>query len=239
MQGLRVVDYNGNSLSLWRAALRSIIAGGLPVAALTIVNCPTNPRLYPVAIGSILLVLLPALTPRRQGVQDVVAGSIVVRQDALQRPDAHELIRYVVGRGAGRPPAFNILGNVLLVSLPAFLLFLGADVAHQKNLRARVAYAIDETSNLRALIADYYTLEGSFPTNAVSLGVAVDTPHPDGGYYHLEQDGAIRIGFTVLPALKNGSILLEPSTDTNGAVQWECIVHGNLAPGYVPAACRE
>ncbi|MGA7980161.1 MAG: pilin [Chromatiaceae bacterium] len=239
VQGLRVVDYEGNTLKPWRAALRSSILGGLAVGALTIVSCATDPTLYPIAIGSILVVLLPAFTPRRHGVQDIVAGSIVAQKDGLQRPDAHECIRHVVRKGAARPPVLSIFGNVLLIFLPALSLFWTGVVHEEMNVRARVSYALQETGDLRSLVDDYYTLEGSFPPNAVSLGVAVETPYPAGGYYRLEKDGAISIGFTVLPALKNGSIVLEPSADNNDAIHWDCTVHGDLAEKYVPADCRE
>jgi uncharacterized RDD family membrane protein YckC len=240
VQGLRVVDYDGNTLKPWRAVLRSSVLAALLFGAISVVQSATDPRppdpsLFPLAIGSMLLLFSAAVTPRRQALHDLLARSIVVRKDALQRPDANECIRYVVGGGARRPSVFSILGNVLVVSLPAFLLFTTGPVYKDMNLRARVAYAVQETSNLRSLVEDYYTLEGSFPPNAVSLGVAAETPYPDGGYYRLEEEGAIRIGLTVLPSLKDGSMLLEPSTDNNGAVHWDCTVHGNLADKYVPA----
>jgi len=239
MAGLRVVDYAGNTLSLWRAALRSSVLAALAVGAMTIGSCAMDSRLCVIGIGSILLVLLPAFTPRRQGVQDIVAGSIVVGKDTLQRRDARECIRGAAGKAATRPSVLNVVGNAALIAVPAYLLFQVGLVQEDMNLRHRTGYAFSETGKLRSLVEEYYLLEGTFPRDAAALGVAAQTPYPDGGYYRLEDNGAIRIGFTVLPALRNGSITLEPSSDENGVIHWDCIVHGDLARKYLPPSCRE
>ena len=44
----------------------------------------------------------------------------------------------------------------------------------------------------------------------VNWAPAAKQDYPDGGYYELEEDGVIRIRFTVKPELKKGSIILSP-----------------------------
>jgi len=151
-QGLRVVNYAGNNLTLSQAALRSTIVLVLVTGALSIVSCATEPKLYIVALGSILIALAPAVMASRQGLQDILVGSAVIRRKALRRRDEAKRIRNVLGEGVDKPSALNILGSVLLVSVPTLSLLLMAVVHEGKSLRARVAYALQETSNLRSSI---------------------------------------------------------------------------------------
>jgi hypothetical protein len=88
----------------------------------------------------------------RQGLQDILVGSAVIRRKALRRRDEAKRIRNVLGEGVDKPSALNILGSVLLVSVPTLSLLLMAVVHEGKSLRARVAYALQETSNLRSSI---------------------------------------------------------------------------------------
>ncbi len=59
-----------------------------------------------------------------------------------------------------------------------------------------------------------------------------------GGYYELEDDGVIRIRFTVKPELMKGSIVLSPIAGADG-ITWECHADGGLARKYMIAACRD
>jgi hypothetical protein len=90
---------------------------------------------------------------------------------------------------------------------------------------------------LKAAVQEYYLDVGRWPTNNREVGAATRVEFPDGGYYELEDDGVIRIRFTVKPELMQGSIVLSPTVGEDG-VTWECRTDGGLEKKYMIAACR-
>ncbi len=91
---------------------------------------------------------------------------------------------------------------------------------------------------LKIAVEEYYAYYTRWPTKEGELGVATRVNYPDGGYYELEDDGVIRIRFTVKPALKKGSIVVSPTVEED-RITWECHSDGDFAKKYLVAGCRE
>lgn len=106
------------------------------------------------------------------------------------------------------------------------------------ELRYRIGYALGEVTGLKIAEELFYAEYTRWPTNESELGVATKGQYPDGGYYELEDDGVIRIHFTVKPELMKGSIFLSPRLEEEG-ITWECHTDGDIAGQHLPAACRE
>lgn len=168
------------------------------------------------------------LTPRSQSLFDLVAGSIVVRaaasadQVAKYQPLKHSLVEVVV--------------VVVFCGLFGIFFETSTSIAHDRNLRARIDYAVAATQPLRDKVKDFHGREGRWPS-ATELGVPESTPYPDGGYYRLQGDGVVQIGFTRLPDLQGRSITLRPNPIAQG-IEWNCRADPRLAPRHLPAACR-
>ncbi len=241
--GARVVDKAGNKLGLARALVRGVLLTGLIAAALTVFEVPANPYLGAIVLTAYALLFLAAITPNRQAGHDFLANSIVVCKAALK---SSELQRHLaepasdndpVSRRQRKPSLMNIASDALVLGIPVFVIYTFALVSYDMDLRHRVSYAITQTIELKAAVFKYYADENRLPANAAELGTGSRTNYPDGGYYELEEDGVIRIRFTVKPELKNGSIILNPSFKDSGTI-WECHFEGDIAPGHLPAACR-
>jgi uncharacterized RDD family membrane protein YckC len=214
--GMRVIDEAGERLSVGRAVLRGVLLIGL---------------------------ILAAVTSNRQAVHDLLAHSLVVNKTALKSPERREQLRQhvtdsdPVSRKQRRPSVLSIVGNMIVLGIPMFVLLNFALVHYDRNLRSRVAYAVREVAPLTLAVEEYYAYYTRWPTKESELGPATRADYPDGGYYELEDDGVIRIRFTVKPELMKGSIVVRPTVEEDG-VTWECHADADISRGHLPAACR-
>jgi uncharacterized RDD family membrane protein YckC len=168
------------------------------------------------------------LTPRGQSLFDLAAGSMVVRASASPEAVAqYQPLRHSVVE----------MGSVV-VGCALFGLFFEnfTRIAYERNLRGRVGYALEATEPLRDKIKAFHLREGRWPS-AAELGVADSTSYRDGGYYRLQGDGVVQIGFTVLPELQGRTITLRPRPLVKG-FDWHCSADVRLAPKYLPGNCR-
>jgi len=246
--GMRVVDEMGERLSLSRAVVRSLLLIGIMIAAMMLFKTPSTPYLGVVALVGYALLFLAVLTPNRQAGHDLLVHSLVVRANALKSP---ELRRYLYELASGndavtrkqrRPSVISIVGDLLIsavvLGIPVFILYGFAQVRYDMELRYRIGYALGEVTGLKIAEELFYAEYTRWPTNESELGVATKGQYPDGGYYELEDDGVIRIHFTVKPELMKGSIFLSPRLEEEG-ITWECHTDGDIAGQHLPAACRE
>jgi uncharacterized RDD family membrane protein YckC len=241
--GMRVVDEAGERLGWARASLRSVVLLALVVAALALYKFPSNSVLVLLGLISHLLLLLAAVMPNRQAAHDLLARSLVVNRTALKSAERHgRLCEHVADkdphtRRQRRPSIVSIVANVIVLGIPMILLSIGTQVANDKNMRSRVAYAYAETRGLRTEIELRHIENDEYPGQHEELGVSRSGRYPDGGYYELENDGVIRIRFEVRPELRNGSIILTP-VPSDDRTNWRCHVEGDIEPRYLPALCR-
>ncbi len=241
--GMRVIDEAGERLSVGRAVLRGVLLIGLILAAMSLIQSPPTPYFGIVALVSYVLLILAAVTSNRQAVHDLLAHSLVVNKTALKSPERREQLRQhvtdsdPVSRKQRRPSVLSIVGNMIVLGIPMFVLLNFALVHYDRNLRSRVAYAVREVAPLTLAVEEYYAYYTRWPTKESELGPATRADYPDGGYYELEDDGVIRIRFTVKPELMKGSIVVRPTVEEDG-VTWECHADADISRGHLPAACR-
>ena len=246
--GVRVVDEAGNRLSLGRAVVRSVLLIGLMIAAMMLFNMPPTLSLGVVALLGYALLFLAALTPKRQAGHDLLVHSLVVNANALQ---SSEFRTYLNGLTSVDIPASgkrrlssvvsnasDVLSSALMLVIPVIVMYTAFQVSHMRDMRYRTDYAVRAVDGLQSAIFEYYAVHDRLPANATELGAGSRTSYPDGGYYELEEDGVIRIRFTVKPELKKGSIVLSP-TLVDDSISWECRSEGDIPQEYLRASCRE
>jgi uncharacterized RDD family membrane protein YckC len=242
--GMRVVDEMGETLSLGRAIIRSTALIGLIFAAMTIAAVKSTPYLATVAFVGFALLFLAALTPNRQAAHDLLARTIVINKIALHSPEyLSQLREHVSGsdsvsRKQRRPSVLSIAGNVIVLGIPVFAIYSIAKVAYDRELHSRTGYALSAVTELQTAVVAFYEDHARWP--AIESALRADTKgyYPDGGYYELEDNGVIRIHFTVNPDLMKGSIVLNPSMKDDNIV-WECRSDGDISRAHLPAACRK
>ena len=124
-----------------------------------------------------------------------------------------------------------------MLGIPVFAVFTSVNISNDMNMRSRVSYAVGETKALKSAIEAFHATHGRLPSTAQELGTGGRYYYPEGGYYHLDTNGRVRIRFTVKPELKDGSIVLTPRF-SYGEVTWACAAEGELHRRYLPSSCR-
>ncbi len=242
--GMRVVDEMGETLSLRRAILRSVILIGLSFAAMMVVGVPSTPYFGAVALVGYAFLFLAALTPNRQAGHDLLARTIVVNKIALNSPEhLTQLREHVSGsdpvsRKQRRPSVLSIAGNLIVLGIPVFAIYSMYKIGYDRELQVRTGYALSAVFELQTAVEEFYAEYRRWPAIESALRADTKGHYPDGGYYELEDNGVIRIHFTVNPDLMKGSILLNPSLKGDDIV-WECRSDGDISRVHLPKACRE
>ena len=237
---IRLCDRSGTVLG-WRASV--IRAGALTgwfclPPLLSMIRWSSGEAGIPFVreLGNIvwLIILLPWATigfrPRRESMFDLLAGTLVVRsrtlsdQVAADRTD--QPLRWATG-----------VGVLLLCLSVGATLQVALDAFKERTLRARVAYAINETRPLQTRIEDFHEQQRRWPT-MTDLGLPTQVDYPDGGHYRLGADGTIWVTFSVLPELKGYSLRFRPIVEAEKPLRWICQADGGLNPRYLPSRCK-
>lgn len=241
---MRVVTSSGERLSLAQAVLRSLLLIGGVVAAMTLMEVPSNPDYLFLAIPVIGVLFAGVFTPNRQAGHDYIARSFVVIKDAVATAENRETFReYVGSREPGlarlrRPGVIDIASAIIAIGLPVFGLYSMALSQFDRELRHRISYAYGETRELRAALQEHYLYENRWAGKNSELGTAVRNEYPDGGYFELEDNGVIRIRFTVIPKLKKIQLVVVPVW-TDDELEWQCRTEGDISQAILPSWCRE
>ena len=242
--GMRVLSDSGKRLSLRDAAIRSVALIAQWGLALFLLKqfIVVNEWVKLAAVA--LLFYVPSVTARRQGLHDLLARSVVINKRALRSDDDERRMRdFLVDQGAemrrsSRPSIYNMVVDAVVLALPVFAMSVAIETSKQKNMYARMAYAMTETLDTRQRAQSWFEATGDWPKTEAELGRPLRHNYPAGGYYQLEPGGVIRIQFEVRPELKNGSILYEPQV-SDGKVTWQCRTVGDIEQRFVPRRCRD
>ena len=230
--GMRIISETGEKLSVVRAFIRSALLVALIEATLAVFRPPLEWYVQVLGLLAYVSLTLAIFNRKRQAGHDLLLRSMVVNRRGAMR------WRYDAPPELARPPIISIIGNIIFLALPIFVLSTFGGVEYTKNLRSRVVYAYQETRNLRNAVELHHLEFKRFPTGVAELGTGQRSHYPEGGYYELETDGVIRVRFTVFDDLKNGSLTLSPQ-ESNEGIEWRCDREGELHAKFMPAFCRD
>ena len=240
---LRVVDLGGNAIDFRHAGLRAALAVGTFAGCVAVAAAPRNELMYAISLFASGLLLLAAITPRRQAAHDLLAGSIVVRAKALKDPSLQTVLDGLAEKIASKPRCFawirwgDLIQAMILIGGGAFVMYTAAAVAYQRELRARTGYAISQVTSLKPEILAFYLDNDRLPQSSTDLGLEPRTRYPDGGYFEMESNGTFRIRFEKLPELTGGTISLTPVV-SDADIEWQCANQGEWVSAYLPSMCR-
>lgn len=241
--GMRVLHESGTPLSLRDAVIRGAVLLAQWWLVTELVNLALLPNSLTGVVAAALLLLVPVVTRHRQAIHDFAARSIVVNRRAQQTDKAHErMLAFLADNNAGsqrarRPSILKISIDAVALAVPIVVMTIGVQTATQKNMYARVAYAISQTEAMQRAVELHYLAEGRWPDSESELGMPLRHAYPDGGFFKLDDDGVIRIQFEVRPELKHGSILLAPHAD-QADIDWHCRIDGAIDERFVLNLCR-
>ena len=137
-----------------------------------------------------------------------------------------------IGRRLSYTMVIALVLGVLLVALNVF-----RQGRHEMELSYRVQFAVNEVYSMQGHLREFYLDARRWPGVDDESGVGTKVHYPDGGYYELEDQGVIRIRFTVIPELLQGSIVLTPVV-RKAEVVWRCRADGGFPSEFLPAECR-
>jgi uncharacterized RDD family membrane protein YckC len=242
--GMRVLHESGEPLSLRDAAIRSATLVALWGLLTAVFKLPFAQSSLIGAVVIAVLIFIPAATAHRQGLHDFLSHAVVVNRRAIRRSEAAQRMREFLtntepgSRRHRRPSIYKMIVDAVVLAIPAFAIMTGVEVANQRNMYARVAYAMSKTYALQAAVDLHYESTGRWPGTESDVGLPIRQDYPAGGYYQLEDGGIIRIQFEVRPELKNGSILSVPRLE-DGEIRRDCQTEGDIQRRYVPGSCRD
>jgi len=241
---IHVVNKSGERLGLPYAVLRALLLIGGIIAAMTLFKVPENPKFLAISVPTLVLLFLAAATTHRQGIHDLIAGSLVVTKGAVRTTEGRNEFREYIAdkdpalRAKSRPKIFRIIVAAIVLSIPLFGMYNIALMQFDRELRHRIAYAYQETWKLRTALYEMHLDRGYWATTEEELGVEIRAGYPDGGYFELEENGLIRIRFTVIPRLKRISVIVSPNW-MDDELTWECRVEGEISQAILPSHCRD
>lgn len=241
--GLRVLQASGAPLSLGAAVVRGMVLLAQWWLVTELIDVALLPDSLTGVIAAALLLFVPVITTRRQALHDFAARSIVVSRRALRSDRAHEKMRTFLADDspeslrARRPSTLKIAIDAVVLAVPVAVMTIAVQTATQKDMYARVAYAIAQTEAMQNAVEMYYAFEERWPEGEAELGMPLRHAYPDGGYFTLDRDGVIRIQFEVRPELKHGAILLTPEV-ADDDIEWRCRIDGAIEERFVLNLCR-
>lgn len=197
--GMRVTDRHGARIGFARAAAR--FAAKL-LSVLTLL------------VGYLLI----ALTRRRQGLHDLLAGTVVTHDDARRKP---AWVVAIVGAAASVP----FLAAVAAVALPAY---------QDYTIRAQVTEGLDLASGYRAAVEAAWRNSPRELTAITSDSVAAQLPRSGRYVESIEVvSGMIVISYggAANEALAGSVLALVPALDDRRTLAWAC-GYGPPPAGY-------
>ena len=239
----QIVDESGARLGPGRAVIRAAVFIIGVLGILMLMQVPENPWLLLVVTPSIAAFCIALITANRQGFHDLIVRSVAVKGGLIKSSELRAEFRKYTSRNAESPwqlakpkPARAIFASVLILVV-VLGMYNAALVRFEMGLRARISYAYVETSSLRSALEATYRATDRWEKSEAVLGTPTRLDFPDGGYFMLEDEGIIRIRFTVIPRLKRISLVVTPVW-SGPSLTWNCRVEGEISSGVLPAHCR-
>lgn len=219
--------------TLGKRAMGMIVVGrdgqriGYALAALRYVLLLITSYLFP-------LLLVVFFTRRRQGLHDLMLGTVVLDRDSYD--PAHfdyEKIRKSP-RGGG---ALLVLGiaAVVFIFFGGILAAIAIPAYQDYTMRAKIQGAITRSDPIKAAVTQHYSSSNE-PLQYADIGMSGPLALPgDQGLITVNSSGVITIMLGMKPLIGQ-SIRLTPTLSTDG-IRWNC-ASDDVRKAYLPLFCR-
>ncbi len=219
--------------TLGKRAMGMIVVGrdgraiGYPLAALRYVLLLISSYLFP-------LLLVVFFTRRRQGLHDLVLGTVVLDRDSYD--PAHFDYEHIQKspRGGGALLVLAIAA-VVFVFFGGILAAIAIPAYQDYTMRAKIQGAITRSDPIKAAVTQHYSSSNE-PVQYADIGMSGPLALPgDQGLITVNSSGVITIMLGMKPLIGQ-SIRLTPTLSTDG-IRWNC-VSDDVRKAYLPLSCR-
>lgn len=139
---------------------------------------------------------------------------------------------------ASRQSGFTLIELMIVVAIIGILAAIAVPQYQNYIYRARVTEGLTLAGAYKTAVAEYYSVNQTFPSDVASVGLSVMSSAQTVGVdsIQLVPGGVISIIFrtTVAPAGAN-EIQLTPASSASGGITWSC--GGNLQTNLKPRSC--
>ncbi len=137
---------------------------------------------------------------------------------------------------------FTLIELMIVVAIIGILAALAIPAYQDYTARAQASEALTATAGVRAEIAEYLALNGSFTgvEEDVTTGDTLEGRYFDASGVEILDSGAIQVTFSRGVHGENGGIMtITPRLNNNGdqIARWEC-TGTQIEPKHIPSACR-
>ncbi len=181
-------------------------------------------------------------TQRKQGLHDMMAGTLVVRS-STRRAFRDGRLESGQAMPAGGMPVWAIvliIIGVLFIPIMAILAAIAIPAYQNYSIRTQVSEGAVLTGGAKVGVAEYYSNRGTFPLNNTSAGVA-SAGSIFGKYV---SQVAIKAGVITATfgnqantAIAGDTFVLSPIAIA-GSVSWTC-TNSTVDQKYLPSSCRK
>ncbi len=138
---------------------------------------------------------------------------------------------------------FTLIELMIVIAIIGILAAVAIPAYSDYTIRAKVSEAIGFAAAAKTSVSEYYTSQGTMPTDATAAGVATVTKGVVESvvYTTTGGNGIITVAVTNVGGdVTNGETFMLTGTGSTAGVTWTCAV-GSTSPidsKYLPANCR-
>ena len=138
---------------------------------------------------------------------------------------------------------FTLIELMIVVAIIAILAAIAIPAYQNYLIRAQVSEGAVLTDGAKTALAEFYSNHGTFPTTAISAGLASSTSIT-GKYVtsvSIATSGIIKAQFGGQANAKiSGKVFALSAIASNGSVSWSCTnAATNIDTTYLPSSCRK
>ena len=131
---------------------------------------------------------------------------------------------------------FTLIELMIVVAIIGILAAVAIPAYQDYTKRAHVTEGINLASAAKNSVSDFYTSEGTYPTNNAQAGIAVASDISGNAVRSVGVANGV-ITITYRTQVEAGSTLTMSPNDTGGSIEWNC-TGGNVRDAWRPANCR-